>query len=56
LSALERYDHSFIGGESSNAFTFGMIVLSLMSMKHLDYLYSYQTCEVLWEELDSVIK
>jgi len=27
-----------------------------MSMKHLDYLYSYQTCEILWDELDFLIK
>jgi hypothetical protein len=56
LGALERNEPFFDGGETSNAFSFGMIVLSLMARRHLDSVYSYQSCELKWEELDLVIR
>lgn len=44
--ALEIADHGYECGWASNAFSFGMIVLSLMTMKHLNDLYNYQSCEI----------
>lgn len=46
LSAYERNDLKFTSGWISNAFCFGMVLLSLMAMKHLDYVYNYQSCEI----------
>jgi hypothetical protein len=46
LSAFERNDQRFRGGWISNSFSFGMVMLSLMAMKHLDYVYNYQSCEI----------
>ena len=51
LQALEYSNTNFKGGWSSNAFTFGMILVSLLTLQPLDSLYNYQTCELYTEEL-----
>ena len=46
MAALEIVDSSFECGWASNAFSFGMTVLSLMTMRRLNDIYNYKSCEI----------
>jgi len=52
MEYLERNDCAFDGGWSSNAFTFGMIILSMMTMNHLNDLYNYRACEINFDKMN----
>jgi hypothetical protein len=46
IDCLERNDSNYEGGWFSNAFAFGMTILSLMTMSHLNEIYNYRACEI----------
>lgn len=43
-------------GWLANSFSLGMIALSLMTMKHMNEMYDYRTCEIDYSKVDQTIK
>lgn len=55
IYALEISDYHYECGWASNSFSFGMNILSLMTMKHLNDVYNYKSCEINFKKINQLV-
>lgn len=56
IESLERADKTANHGWLANSFSFGMIMLSLMCMKHMNEVYDYRSCEINHRTIEELLK